>query len=508
LEAEQSYDRAGFLVDSMLGRVSSVAAKTSLIETMTDLYVGEFALLSDDLHLPEKAFLTLESARGRILRDLLLRGESTDSSQEAKLEHQISELRLRLAATSSPIRAERLRDQIFLAEQARWLTQSGKKWPAQEIHPLSMAEIRRHIEPDELILEYVLGDSRSYCLTLTNQALRIVPLPERAVIERDVEAYSQAIRNHAPGSAEAKGLYEDLLGSVPQVSSHPKLIVVPDGKLFLVPFDALMKANGEYVVATHNVSYAPYANTLVLMRSRQTEKRAAGSLLAVGGVPYDQQQRVTKTVLRAAIDGALSNLPGSKEEVAIASSVDQSDRKTMLVGAAATETAVKHADLEHRSVIHLAVHGIADIAHPDRAALILLNDPATAEDGLLEAPEISNMHRNADLVVLSACDTAAGKLQGEAGVANLSGAFLLGGARAVISTLWSVDDTFSVFLMKQFYSHLMNGETIEAALSNSKRDVLQTYGTKAVPYLWAGYVVEGVADHRVKTNEHNVYASN
>jgi CHAT domain-containing protein len=85
---------------------------------------------------------------------------------------------------------------------------------------------------------------------------------------------------------------------------------------------------------------------------------------------------------------------------------------------------------------------------------------------------------------------------------------LLGGARAVISTLWSVDDTFSVFLMKQFYSHLMNGETIEAALSNSKRDVLQTYGTKAVPYLWAGYVVEGVADHRVKTNEHNVYASN
>lgn len=109
-EAEKSYDEAGYLVDSLVGHVSSAGAKTSLIETMTDLYVGEFALLADDLHVPEKAFLELENARGRILRDLLFEGQRADSPQMEKIERRISELRLRLAATSSATALERRPD--------------------------------------------------------------------------------------------------------------------------------------------------------------------------------------------------------------------------------------------------------------------------------------------------------------------------------------------------------------------------------------------------------------
>ena len=84
----------------------------------------------------------------------------------------------------------------------------------------------------------------------------------------------------------------------------------------------------------------------------------------------------------------------------------------------------------------------------------------------------------------------------------------MAGAHAVMSTLWSVDDTFSVFLMKQFYSHLANGDTVGTALANAKRDMLQTYGSRAVPYYWAGYVLEGVSDQRVKSSEHKLYATN
>jgi CHAT domain-containing protein/tetratricopeptide (TPR) repeat protein len=506
-DAERSYEQAGYLVDSMLGNVSSIAAKTSLITTMTDLYVGEFSLLADNLHRPDQAFLALESARGRILRDLLLQGERVQSPQEESVERRVSELRVRLAATSSEARAKQLRDQIFLAEQTRWLIDARAKWPVRNFQPLASADVRRHVGPDELILEYVLADSRSYCLSISNQGLGIAPLPPREVIEKDIEAYADAIKNRNRGIQEAKRLYADLLWRVPGLSGHSKLIVVPDGKLFLVPFDALMDGNGEYVLARYAVSYAPSASTFALMRSLQSAQDAPRSLLAVGGVPYRGQQGTTRGVLRPGMKD-LGDLPGSKEEVEIASAADDSIRKTILVDSNATEAAVKHADLEHRSIVHLAVHGVADPVHPDHAAMVLLSDSAAHEDGLLESTEISNMRLNADVVVLSACDTAVGRLQGEAGIANLSRAFLLAGAHSVVSTLWSVDDTFSVFMMKQFYSHLMTGDTVGAALAQAKRDVLKTYGNRAVPYFWAGYVVDGVSDQRARTSKHKQYAAN
>src|SRR5206468_12078482 len=127
-------------------------------------------------------------------------------------------------------------------------------------------------------------------------------------------------------------------------------------------------------------------------------------------------------------------------------------------GSSATKSAFKRTDLPQYRLIHLAVHGFASTAHPDRAALVLLSDPSVGEDGFLQASEIVQLRLNADLVILSACDTAVGPVQGEEGIATLSRAFLLAGARNVVSTLWSVDDTFSTFLMQQFYKHLAAGE--------------------------------------------------
>jgi CHAT domain-containing protein len=123
--------------------------------------------------------------------------------------------------------------------------------------------------------------------------------------------------------------------------------------------------------------------------------------------------------------------------------------------------------------------------------LVLLSDPPAGEDGFLQASEIVQLSLNSDLVILSACDTAVGPLEGEEGIAALSGAFLLAGARSVVSTLWSIDDTFSLFLMKQFYKHLAAHEPAAAALTAAKRDMLRKYGAAAVPYYWAGYTLEG-----------------
>ena len=118
----------------------------------------------------------------------------------------------------------------------------------------------------------------------------------------------------------------------------------------------------------------------------------------------------------------------------------------------------------------------------------------------MEASEIVHLHTNADLIVLSACDTAVGRLQGEEGIANLSLAFQLAGAKTVVSTLWSIDDTTALYLMKRFYAHLADKDTVAHALTAAKRDMLRTYGAEAVPYHWASFRLEGSADHPVSLN--------
>ena len=157
----------------------------------------------------------------------------------------------------------------------------------------------------------------------------------------------------------------------------------------------------------------------------------------------------------------------------------------------ATESAFKEDAGKGFNVIHLAVHGVSNSADPDDAYLALLPDKSADDDGLLHASEIAMMRLHTNLVVLSACDTAVGTLQGEEGISTISESFLLAGASSVISTLWSVDDTSSLFLMKRFYLHLENGEPPGAALAAAKREMLHTFGKSAVPYYWAGFTFEG-----------------
>ena len=113
------------------------------------------------------------------------------------------------------------------------------------------------------------------------------------------------------------------------------------------------------------------------------------------------------------------------------------------------------------------------------------------------------MHVNANLVVLSACDTAVGPVQGEEGVAALSRAFLLAGARGVVSTLWSIDDTYSLVLMRHFYRHLTAREAAAYALAEAKRETIRQFGRVAVPYYWAGFTFEGVPEHIRSSHDEN-----
>jgi CHAT domain-containing protein len=163
----------------------------------------------------------------------------------------------------------------------------------------------------------------------------------------------------------------------------------------------------------------------------------------------------------------------------------------LLLGTDATETAFKSASLVDFKIIHIAAHGFADTQFPERSGLVLGVDPTSHDDGLLQVREIIRLRFNADLVTLSACNTGIGKLQGEEGVTNLVEAFLVSGAKSVVASLWSADDTYTLALMERFYTHIAEGQDKASALRQAKLDLLAKYGREVPPYYWGAFVLVG-----------------
>ena len=496
-KADDIYDRAGMFIDAMIGKYSGVLEKTALIKASSTLYTRHFALVGDRLHDPAKAYTIVEQVRGRVITDLLMAG-SVATNEARRDQRRLSELRLKVLSARSTADVRKLRDEIFLVEQSRWVTPEISILKAQSRQTVGIEEVQRILNSSAVILEYVVAEPRSYCLAISHAGANIVALAGRHQIEALVLAYLKAVKAKQPARREARHLYDTLIAPVSEVAPMLDVIVVRDGLLHLVPFDALVDGAGKYLAETHTVVYSPSATAFYLLATkRRHQAQATHGLLAVGGIPYNRGELKLVAVTRGYDENALSDLPASKDEVLAADSAMRGRGNTLLLGARATESAFKRSMLADYRVLHLAVHGFASTTDSNHAALILLSDPAASEDGLLQAAEIVQLKLNADLVILSACDTAVGPVQGEEGIATLSRAFLLSGARTVISTLWSVDDAFSLFLMKQFYRHLAAHEPAAYALAAAKGDMLRKYGSAAVPYYWAGYTIEGAFDQAV-----------
>jgi CHAT domain-containing protein len=507
-EASETYDRASDILDSMIGNVTSAQAKLGLITSMSAIYSEHFTLIASHLNNTSKAFSVLEHARGRVTTDLLMSGRPPDSPKELEIEKQIARLNLELTKAKSADQVRKIRDEIFLVEEARWLAPGSNPWKSHPWETIPLERVRNSLPPNQMMLEYVLAEPQSYCLAITKDFARIVPLASRADIDKLVSAYLKTLKAKGTSKQEGARLYTMLLKGIPEASTKVRLIVVPDGPLHLLPFEALVDTAGLYLVSSHTITYAPSATALYLLNSIQPRETAQRALLGVGGVPYDQTPELNKlATLRGYTSGALTNLPASKDEVLAAQAAIGNASDTLLIGPGATKSAFEHGVDQH-TIIHLAVHGFANVKHPDRAALILLSDQQSGDDGILEASEIVHLHTSADLVVLSACDTAVGSLQGEEGVANLSLAFMLAGSKTVISTLWSIDDTPALYLMKRFYAHLAAKDSVAYALTAAKRDMLKTYGVQAIPYYWASFRLDGAGDYSISVSSKKLAAAN
>jgi CHAT domain-containing protein len=363
--------------------------------------------------------------------------------------------------------------------------------------------VQEDLKPDELLLEYVLDDPTSFCVSVSRKGayVRVLPVGHK-VIEKLSQEFVGEIRAKGTGTELSKQLYALLVKPIPEAATQTRFIIAPDGILNLLPFEVLRDAQSEYLLRSRVISYVPSGTILDTLR--RTEKQLAPRhLLAVGDVAYENQGGAGRRIppplsLHGRIERSIADLSGiglhdlpqTRAEVKEIGKIVGSD-VVILLGKDATETAFKKQPLDQFRMLHLAVHGFADALYPERSALVLGTDPQSADDGLLQVREIIRLRLNSELTTLSACDSGVGKLQGQEGISNLVEAFLVAGSKSVVASLWSADDMFASALMEQFYRHLAQGEDTSSALRNAKLDLLAKYGDQASPFYWAAFIAVG-----------------
>ena len=321
--------------------------------------------------------------------------------------------------------------------------------------PVGIAALQAQLHAREILVEYVLDEKASYAIEISHTGLKIQNLPARTQISNVSRAFVTAIRNSGDSRASGQELYKQIIKPVinPNVDS---LIVVPDGPLHLIPFSALVNEGGGYLSSDLALSAAPSATIYSTLNRTPNQGSARKPFLGVAFSPPAQTSQSPATATRGISDlrsGSLKPLRFAHEEVTEAAKIFGPE-SVVLDGAQATEKALTSEPLTDFKVIHLAAHGVSDEMEPDRAALVLAPSSSESEDGLWQAREIRRTRMNADVVVLSACETGSGKLQGQEGVMNLARAFLTAGARSVVASLWDVDDRSTATLMESFYEHL------------------------------------------------------
>ncbi|MEW5976402.1 MAG: CHAT domain-containing protein [Acidobacteriota bacterium] len=323
--------------------------------------------------------------------------------------------------------------------------------------------------------------------------MRLAPKSE---VDSVADRLLKEIRSKNAAARERTELFGLLLGSV-GTTQYSRLIIVPDGNLHLLPFDLLINEHGQSLVETHVVTYAPSASSFYLLRTLLTPNEARKPLLAVGGIPANRKPAAPKQYARRSLftleAKKIGDLTQTTAEIRAISQLFLNEA-VVLEGKRATEAALKSEPLDQFRILHFALHGFSDTNIPERTALLLAADNNSDEDGLVQDREIRDLRLSADLVTLSACDTGIGRLQGQEGISSLVRAFLLAGARAVVASLWQVDDRSTAVLMKRFYSHVANGEDKADALRLAKLDFIRQYKQDAVPYFWAGFTLHGASN--------------
>lgn len=487
-----------------------------------------------------EAFHYAERARARAFLDLLAEAKvNLDQDLAPDLLARRQELQKQISQLNSQLLKERAQesakqDQAKIAElekglgraeadESEWRREARRRNPRyadlKYPEPLTLVETQQMLDERTLLLAYSLGEAESFLFAVSRRDLLVARLPPAESIGQSVEKLLAAITDkNRPAADEYRRQAVELSKLLIQPASRllagkRELIIASDGALSRLPFEVLFTSAPSpgdlrrlpYLIKSFAISYAPSASVLAGLRN---ESRAAApkAFVAYADPTYGQNaENVIASTVRAASAGgrlSLNRLPHSRREAEGIAKLFGSDEADLFLGAAASEENVKLKDrLSQYRLVHFSTHGYLNEARPRFSGLALSLPPAEkvgqSEDGLLSAYEIFNLKLNADLVVLSACETGLGKeVKGE-GLMSLMRSFMYAGTPSVMVSLWKVDDESAADLMIRFYRYRLQGvkqgkPTIKLNKAESlRRAQLDAIAQGDFPYYWAPFVLVG-----------------
>ncbi|MEK7833783.1 MAG: CHAT domain-containing protein, partial [Acidobacteriota bacterium] len=528
-KARQYFEEAIRISESTRTELAAGAREQAHVqESRSDAYI-QMVMLMAEAGRAEDSLSFAERAKARVLLDALSAGKAdiskamTDDErrQERRLKDELTNANSRLsrAAQAAKPNPQQLADLKQRLEKARLDYESGES-RLYAAHPelrvqrgeaptIKSEELAAMVDDKTALLEFADAGQAAYLFAITRPTLnggkaspeiRVYTLPiKQDELTKQANEFRQQLASLDLGfRTSAKRLYELLLKpAAAQLAGKTRLVIVPDAALWELPFQALIAGDNRYLIETASVSYAPSLTALrEIQAQRKQRSTSLGGLLAFGN-PAFNAEAVERAII-AKRDEKLSPLPEAEAEVRALAQLHGSTSR-VFIGAEASEARLK-SEAATAGILHFATHGILNDASPLYSHLALAAGDKT-EDGLLEAWELLKMNLNADLAVLSACETARGKIGAGEGVIGLSWAMFVAGVPATVVSQWKVESSTTRDLMVGFHRNLKGagnkpGATKSEALRQSALSLLKKPATNH-PFYWAGFVLVGNGDARI-----------
>jgi CHAT domain-containing protein/Tfp pilus assembly protein PilF len=563
-QARRTIEQAIGIIESARTNIASQELRASYLASRQQFYESYIdVLMQMHKQAPAAAFDALalavsERARARSLLELLkeARADIRQGVDGSLLERERSlqqRLNARAAAQVSLLNRKHTPEQADAAAkeidaiaaeyeelQSQIRARSPRYAALTQPQPLGLTEIQQQaLDEDTLLLEFALGEKRSYLWLVSQRSIDSYELPPRAEVEaaarRVYELGAARPKRGTPPDpqfiAQARTLSRILLGPVASRLGGKRLVIVAPGALSYLPFAALPAPEdkdrpvGDYepLIAKHEVVSIPSASVLsVIRREMAGRQRAAKSVAVLADPVFESSDPRLASAKNGKSSGETPAAPAADEELSgvtrairtmnfsdaragftrLAFSRQEAESIIALTpkgtGLKATDFSASRAlaisrQLSQYRILHFATHGLLNSERPELSGLVfsLIDQEGKPQDGFLRLHEIYNLQLNADLIVLSACETGLGKeIKGE-GLIGLTRGFMYSGAPRVVASLWNVDDLATAELIKLFYQRMLkDGMPAGAALRAAQLE-MSRQKRWASPYFWAGFVLHG-----------------
>lgn len=471
--AIEFYKRAIEIVEQQRSTIHTETNKIGFVGDKQALYGRLIAALYRAKREPE-VYEYMERAKARALVDVLAsrddfavpKGSGSDVSkllQEYREADRAARAQVPVDMTRAPDAATALATTLSLKALRNTAPELAS---LVSVAPVAVADIRQKLAPNEALVEYYSQSGALYVAVITAERMQISQLDDKG-LQADVRKFRNMIEERDEGvQQQAKALYDRLIRPIAGVLGRRPLLIIPHGVLHYLPFAALSDGHG-YLVESRAIHYLPNAGVLKYLKPPRAQ--APDAILVLGNPDLGVPQL---------------DLPSAEVEARKVAAMFPHGE--LLVRGEATKTAFKRFAPEF-PYLHIASHGQFN---PDDAltSRLLLRGDAENSSGSLTAGELYTLHLDADLVTLSACETALGKVLKGDELVGLTRGFLYAGSRNIIASLWEVDDAATAELMQDFYTNLKGHQSKMEALREAQVAVLHKYPH---PFFWAAFALTG-----------------